>query len=100
MEKTKLIENKDRLIEAEKSLVSEFLDMFDEKFVWLPGEYELHVSVKASDEKANTSKNYRFTLFESDSDELSRAKEDYKLGDGIYWNSGNHPGVIVQIVET
>jgi len=99
-EKRELPENKDRLVEAEESHVSKFIDMFNEKFVWLPGEYELRVSVEASDEKANTSKNYRFTLFESDSDELSRAKEDYKLGDGIYWDSGNHPGVIVQIVET
>jgi len=98
-EKMKLPENKDRLVEAEGKHVSGFISMLDEKFVWFSGEYELRVSVEASDKKASASKNYRFTLFESDSGELLRVKDDYKLGDGIYWDSGNHPGVIVQIGE-
>lgn len=99
IEKRKLPENKDIVVEADGAHVSPFLEMFGEKFVWLPGEYEFQVSVDASDEKAGISRTYRFTLFESDSAELSGAKDDYKLGDGIYWDSGNHLGVTVQIVE-
>ncbi len=57
------------------------------------------ISVIASKKHASIEKSYRFTLFESDSSELSKTKDDYKFGDGLYWNSGNHPGVIVQIVE-
>jgi hypothetical protein len=99
LQKKKLPKNKDRLVEAEPKHVTEFLKMFDEKFIWLPGEYELCVTVSASDKKATVSKARRFTLFESDSDELSNYKEDYKLGDGIYWDSGNHLGAVLQIVE-
>ena len=48
---------------------------------------------------AKVVKIYRFTLFESDSEELSKFKDDYKYGDGIYWLSDKHPGVIVKIGE-
>ena len=68
-------------------------------FIWFPGEYEMTVSVISSKNEANLEKHYRFMLFESDSNELSKAKDDYKIGDGIYWDSGKHTGVIVQIVE-
>jgi hypothetical protein len=39
------------------------------------------------------------TLFESDSAELTKVKDDYKFGDGINWDSGKHAGVFVQILE-
>ncbi len=92
-----LPDNKDRLVEADSKNVTALLEMFNEKFVWFPGDYELSVLAMTSDKKVNALKNYRFTLFESDSSELSKVKDDYKLGDGIYWNSENHPGVILQI---
>jgi hypothetical protein len=98
-EKQKLPENKGRFVEAEHNLISPFLDMFNEMFVWNPGEYELGISVTSSRKSANIEKSYRFTMFESDSGELLKVKDDYRLGDGIFWDSGNHPGVIVQIVE-
>lgn len=97
--KTKLPENKDRLVEAERDHVCGFIDMFNEKFIWLPGIYELCITVETSDNRASTLKKHRFTLFESDSDELSRVKEVYKLGDGLYWDSGDYLGVTVQITE-
>lgn len=98
-QKRKLPENKDLLVEADSKHVDEFVRMFDEHFVWNPGEYELHISIETSDKKKDIGRDYRFTLFESDSNELSRSKDDYKYGDGIYWDSGNHTGVVVQIVE-
>ena len=92
-------QNKEKFVDAENELVTVFLEMFNEKFLWIPGEYEISVSIDAKPTKASIEKNYRFTLFESDSKELSKSREDYKLGDGIYWQSGNHPGVNVQIKE-
>jgi len=97
--KRKLSKNKDKLVEADQKHFAMFLRMFDEKFVWLPGEYELRISVECSDRRADVSTAHRFTLFESDSNTLSNSKKDYKFGDGIYWDSINHPGVYVQIVE-
>lgn len=97
--KRKLPENQDRLVEASNELVSPFQDMYKEKFVWHSGEYEMSISVVASNSKANVEKKYRFTLFESDSSDLSKAVDDYKYGDGINWDSGKHAGVIVQITQ-
>lgn len=99
LEKKKIPENKDIVVEVDDKTISPFIEMFNEKFIWLTGEYEIQISVCASDKKANVEKRYRFTLFESDSNELSKVKDSYKSGDGINWDSGNHPGVLVQIVE-
>lgn len=97
--KRKLPENQDHLVEASTELVSPFLSMYNEKFVWRPGEYEMCITVAASNSKANVEKKYRFTLFESDSSDLAKAVDDFKYGDGINWDSGKHTGVIVQITE-
>lgn len=97
--KRKLSEDKDRFVEASTELVSPVLSMYNEKFVWHPGEYEMCIAVAASNRKANVEKKYRFTLFESDSSDLSKAVDGFKYGDGIYWDSGKHTGVIVQITE-
>lgn len=98
-EKREKPENKDKLVEADKNIVSPFIDMFNTSFIWNPGEYEVKITINTKPESARIQKNYRFTLFESDSNELSKAKEDYKFGDGIYWNSDKHQGSIVQIAE-
>ena len=91
---------KEKLAEAAPENVLPFINMFNSKFVWLPGEYAIKVNVQTSSNKLVINKDYRFTLFESDSEELSKAKEDFKYGDGIYWDSGKHPGVIVTTVES
>lgn len=99
MEKRKDLENKDTLVEADAQYVTVFLAMFDEKFVWFPGEYEIRVDVDTDPQKAKVAKTYRFTLFESDSEELSKYKDYYKYGDGIYYWSDKLTGVTVQIRE-
>lgn len=91
------LENRDRLVEGEDALVSPLREMFKEKFVWKPGEYDIGISVLTSAKPADVHRAYRFTLFESDSAELAKGTDDYKFGDGINWDSGNHPGVVVQI---
>lgn len=87
------------LIEVENELVEPFVAMFEEKFRWQPGEYSMRLSVTTLDGKADFIKKYRFTLFEADSASLGNIKDDYKYGDGIFWDSGKHPGVAVQIWE-
>ena len=99
LEKKKEPQNKDVIVEVGEEFITVFIEMFDGKFLWFPGEYEMCISIEAKPPRACIEKKYRFTLFESDSDELSKVREDYKFGDGIYWDSGNHLGVIVQIVE-
>lgn len=92
-------QNKDKVVEADAQYAAVFRAMFDEKFMWYPGEYEIQVDVDTEPKRAKVVKSYRFTLFESDSEELSKFKDDYKHGDGIYWWSDKHPGVIMQLRE-
>jgi len=99
MEKRKTTSDKDSLVKVGSEYVSPFMDMFNTKFLWQADEYEICVSVNVKPEKANIEKTYRFTLFESDSEELSKYKDAFKYGDGIYWDSGNHPGLNIQITE-
>jgi hypothetical protein len=97
--KRQLPENKNRLAVANPIFVAPIRKYFEENFIWLPGEYELVISASSSEGKLLVSKKYRFTLFESDSNELRKALDDLKYGDGTYWDSGKYPGVIVQLVE-
>ncbi len=99
VELKKLPENKDNIVEVDESLVDPFIEMFNDKFIWNPGEYEFKISVNAIKANASIEKKYRFTIFESDSNDLLKSKEDFKSGDGINWSSGNHPGIIVEIFE-
>lgn len=97
--KRELPENKNKLIEADPQFVTPLIEMFQSKFIWQPGEYEARISIDTVPNEASIQKSYRFTLFESDSNELSKFKDAFKYGDGIYWNSDQYPGIIVQIVE-
>ena len=90
-------QNKDKLIEADAQYVTLFESMLNDSFIWDPGEYELELAVDAEPKQAKVVKTYRFTLFESDAEDLTKSKDDYKFGDGIFWYSGKHPGVMVQI---
>lgn len=93
----KLPENEDRIVEVPANLAAPFLEMFNEKFVWHPGEYEMLVTVVLSD--LQIERKYRFTLFESDAADLAKVTDDYRTGDGINWDSGKHAGVIVPLSE-
>jgi hypothetical protein len=97
--KKQLPENKDRIVEAAANLVEVFCEMFDEKFIWKHGEYEAHVIVESATKRSQVERRFRFTLFESDSEELRAVRTDYRLGDGLYWDSVNHTGVLIQIVQ-
>jgi hypothetical protein len=91
--------NKDNLVEAEPEYVQPFIDMHKAFFKWQPGEYEMNISIDAVPKKAGLQKNYRFTLFESDSEELRKSLDEYKFGDGIFWLSNRPKGVLVELVE-
>lgn len=86
-------------VEAEEEIVKKIHDFFEDKFYWEPGEYELTVNVSTRDHRADIKKSYRFTLFESDSEELKEYAEAYKIGDGVYFDTGNQPGIILSLKE-
>lgn len=93
------LENKDQVVEADNQYVEPFLEFFNAKFKWHPGEYAMQVCADAEPKGASVGRSYRFTLFESDSEELAKQKDDYKYGGGIFFDSVRHTGVIVPITE-
>lgn len=85
-------DQKNTLVEAEVALVTPFYALMDERFVWFPGEYVAELSVLTQPGSASFKKKYRFTLFESDTEDLRAHKDDYKYGGGIAYNVDTHAG--------
>ncbi len=90
-------EDDKELVIADTEYVQPFLDMFNRMFVWLPGEYTLDLQIQVESGKAAFGRNYRFTLFESDSDELRSHTDDFKHGGGLSYNVDRHAGVYVPL---
>lgn len=84
---------------AQPEFVKPFEDLFNRKFKWLPGEYSLKISVVTSTSRANILKQYRFTIFESQTESLISHKEGYPSGAGIYWDSPAYAGQWIEIEE-
>lgn len=84
---------------AAQELVAPFLLLFRKLFIWQPGEYVAKLQVKAEPGSASFSKQYRFTLYESDTQELVSNTEDYKFGGGISYKVETHAGLNVPISE-
>ena len=91
--------NPDELAEAEEKNVEPIRRFFNEKFSWHPGEYRMTVTVHG--DKVTVEKSYRFTIFESESDELKSHVDEYKFGARVYWEppNGMPTGIFVQIHE-
>ncbi|OMO21250.1 hypothetical protein [Vibrio lentus] len=71
------------LVEVSESLVNEMYDFSTSHNIWETGEYQLELNVRCFEPRHNISKSFRFTLYESDSDELKEQIEAYKYGEGI-----------------
>lgn len=85
------------LVVADESVLTPIMDLFQSKFVWLPGEYELLVKVETKEAKADARANYRFTLYDPESKELRQYADDYKYGFGPAVDTERHPGVLCQL---
>ena len=84
---------------AEQGLVAPFYELFRRLFLWQPGEYVAELRVDAEPGSASYQKAYRFTLYESDTKELTDHLEDYKYGGGLTFNVDRHRGVNVPLTE-
>lgn len=84
---------------AQPEFISSFNELFEKKFNWQPGDYYFTLSIETDNAKANISKQFRFTLFESQTDNLIKHKEGYSSGAGIYWDSPIYTGIWVDVEE-
>lgn len=69
-------------VKVDGNLVDPFLKLFEKQFKWNPGEYTMELTVETTPSSATLQKTYRFTLFESDTDELKEHLEEYWIGGG------------------
>jgi hypothetical protein len=77
----------DQLVEADPTAVQPLLTLFDASFFWRAGEYEVTLNVETNTPKANLSRSFRFTLFESESDQLRAHRDELKFGNGVFFRS-------------
>ena len=92
-------ENDKDMVVTDAHLVEPFQKLFDRLFVWQPGEYVISLAVSAEPGSASFTKKYRFTLYESDTRELSEYVNDYKYGIGLSFGQEKHSGVNVSLSE-
>lgn len=85
------------LFEAHAATVDPVLKMFERHFIWEAGEYGLKVRVQLADDLAETIQQYRFTLYEGDSQELRAYSEDYRYGFGVALDYDKHNGVVCEL---
>lgn len=85
---------------ADSKLVDTLLNMFNEQFIWHPGEYTIELNIEAIPASASYRKKFRFTLFESDTDDLKAYAQDYKFGAGIYFHEPTHVVLSIPIYQS
>ena len=89
IEKEKLGEHHNNLIAAPNEFVQPFISIFEDKFIWLHGEYKVKIKVLTGNPEVDIEKTFKFTLFEYYEERLRESLEDYKYGSGIYWTKNN-----------
>ncbi|AAZ24321.1 hypothetical protein CPS_4853 [Colwellia psychrerythraea 34H] len=96
----KLLQENDKTnVKVTDEFIEPFIQMFQKKFMWKPGDYQFHINVKTLDEEADIKKSFRFTLFESQSEDLESYVKDFNIGAGISYDLDDHCGVLVQVEE-
>lgn len=86
-------------VKADPKFTEPFIQLFQQLFIWEPGEYVVELTVDTVPASATYAKKYRFTLYESDTAELRKHVEDYPYGGGIHYNVDDHAGVFVPLTE-
>lgn len=88
-----------RDVEAEPHFMTPFLQLFERLFIWKSGEYVAILNVQAIPSGASFSKKFRFTIFESEANELASYKEHYSTGAGLLYNVDRHAGISLPLDE-
>jgi len=97
--RTKLTDEPSSFIELDPDLVKPLEVFFEKHFIWSPGEYTMTINVITEKNKANISKKFRFTVFESQSEQLKKITEHFKYGGGTWWDPKIQTSVILEVKE-
>lgn len=83
--------------EADADDIQEIESFFNDNFKWFPGEYVGTLRIIGGKDEVLMIQKLSFTLFESESEELKSAKDDYKFGYGIYLGpSPKQNGIVIE----
>lgn len=75
-------------VEADPALVAPLIQMFEaNNRRWLPGRYQLTLTVTTTEHYVSAQQSYNFAVFETDADELRRLTDDYNTGAGVYFEN-------------
>lgn len=74
-------------VEGDPELVQPLIDMLRRDFQWHEGEYTLTFDIETDSPSSAYSSEFKFTLFEADSEVLRSFEKRYPRGDGLwYWD--------------
>lgn len=91
-------ENDKDAVRTAEAFVEPFNTIFNQLFIWEPGEYTLRLIIETSPHVPQSGKEYRFTIYESDTEMLKKEIEDYPTGCGITFNNyDRHPGLSIEL---
>jgi hypothetical protein len=92
--------NVDVDVDADPDIVAPVIAFYDSQKKWKAGEYSVTLSVTTEPSDASISQQFRFTLYESDIEQLESYKEQYKIGLGVFfYNSNEQQPVTVPIIQ-
>ncbi len=97
--KREVLANKDQIVHADDKYVAPILAFYEKRFFWEAGEYKVKLRVEADPEKVSVDRNFRFTIFESDSQLLRDHTKSYSAGAGILFTAADNELVITPLLE-
>lgn len=95
--KRALLTDKDLDVPADQKYVDPVIGFFNRKFLWKPGEYEMELQIEAEPTSAAFKTKFRFTLFESESQELKDIQNGYQYGAGVFYDPPRFTGLFLPL---
>lgn len=84
------------LVEGDLGLVQPLIDILHRDFQWHEGEYTLTLNIETDSPSTKYTGEFKFTLFEADSDVLRSFEKHYPKGDGL-WYSDHNVGINIPL---
>jgi len=92
-------ENPKEPVEADPARVAPLTAFFRAKRFWQPGEYAVQLTATCDPTRATITRRFRFTIFESDVQDLDEREARYKYGAGVYFTDAEQVEVNPRIRE-
>jgi len=85
------------IVEVDEESVANLKDFFRNNMIWRPGEYAAVLKLQSDPERASFVRQFRFTLFEADVQDLEERTSRFKTGAGLYFRDAGQTEVYPSI---